>query len=509
MSLNNLITKFVFVLTLYFSCLNADAQNIGIGTNIPDASSKLDISSASSGLLIPRVSLVSVMNGASPISSPATSLLVYNSNASVTGGSGTGYYFWNGTQWERLFSGAFSPNWSLTGNSGTSAATNFIGTTDAIDFVTKTNNIERMRVTSTGLVGIGLTPSYKLDVTHTSSAFDDRAINVNFSTSDNIGGFNSGIYVNSASSGTGDLFGIWSYATPTGNNNSSAIAGVVNSSGAGDRIAIASQIGGSGGDGAGLSTYILGSWTNAYGLLIDHTASATQRTYGIYVRGTPEYSGFMESGNFYVNDNVAIGIAADPPQAKLHVDGNIKSEALADLSIKRILYADVDGEILSLPNGNPGDVLMIDGTGYPAWSPYTGAQIYFSKLETPQSYGVAYTSVVSKTISPMNDTVMVEFNLSGRVDSGSGTVSPLSSFEVTLEVDGIAVAKSYGHPNTNATGGVINISFSIPVEVVSNSMSFEVFIQRYTTPNITITVDPMVFGDQQNATLTIYDLPTN
>jgi len=45
--------------------------------------------------------------------------------------------------------------WSLTGNAGTSPSTNFIGTTDAQDWVVKTNNIERMRVTSSGNIGIG------------------------------------------------------------------------------------------------------------------------------------------------------------------------------------------------------------------------------------------------------------------------------------------------------------------------------------------------------------------
>jgi hypothetical protein len=45
--------------------------------------------------------------------------------------------------------------WSLTGNAGTNPSTNFIGTTDAQDWVIKTNNLERMRVTSNGNVGIG------------------------------------------------------------------------------------------------------------------------------------------------------------------------------------------------------------------------------------------------------------------------------------------------------------------------------------------------------------------
>jgi hypothetical protein len=44
--------------------------------------------------------------------------------------------------------------WSLTGNSGTNPATNFIGTTDAQDWVIKSNNTERMRVLSNGNVGI-------------------------------------------------------------------------------------------------------------------------------------------------------------------------------------------------------------------------------------------------------------------------------------------------------------------------------------------------------------------
>ena len=46
-------------------------------------------------------------------------------------------------------------NWSLTGDAGTTAGTNFIGTTDAKDFVIKTNNSERMRILSNGNVAIG------------------------------------------------------------------------------------------------------------------------------------------------------------------------------------------------------------------------------------------------------------------------------------------------------------------------------------------------------------------
>ena len=45
-------------------------------------------------------------------------------------------------------------DWLLTGNTGTNPSTNFIGTTDNIDWVMKTNNIERARIKSSGRFGV-------------------------------------------------------------------------------------------------------------------------------------------------------------------------------------------------------------------------------------------------------------------------------------------------------------------------------------------------------------------
>lgn len=73
--------------------------------------------------------------------------------------------------------------WLTTGNAGTAAATNFVGTTDNVDFVTRTNNTEAMRVTTAQRVGIGTaTPTVKMEV---SSGTTDAL----FAHSTNVGGY--------------------------------------------------------------------------------------------------------------------------------------------------------------------------------------------------------------------------------------------------------------------------------------------------------------------------------
>lgn len=75
----------VFVFNINLTAI-IQAQNVGIntdGTN-PDVSAMLDIVNSSKGLLIPRISLSSTTDAAT-ISNPATSLLIYNTNSSITG----------------------------------------------------------------------------------------------------------------------------------------------------------------------------------------------------------------------------------------------------------------------------------------------------------------------------------------------------------------------------------------------------------------------------------------
>jgi len=125
------------------------AQNVGIGTANPDPSARLHIEDNARGLLIPNVALTST-NVAAPVTGPATSLLVYNTNTAGTGATAVtpGFYYWDGSQWVRLASGGNA--WLLTGNAGTDPAVNFLGTTDNQPLVIRVNNQETFRFNPPG-----------------------------------------------------------------------------------------------------------------------------------------------------------------------------------------------------------------------------------------------------------------------------------------------------------------------------------------------------------------------
>jgi hypothetical protein len=78
--------------------------NVGIGTSSPSASALLDLTSTSQGLLPPRVALTAKSGTSSPIASPTTGLIVYNtaSAGSNIDAVTPGYYYFNGTSWTRM-----------------------------------------------------------------------------------------------------------------------------------------------------------------------------------------------------------------------------------------------------------------------------------------------------------------------------------------------------------------------------------------------------------------------
>jgi hypothetical protein len=190
------------------------SQSLGVNTDgsAPDASTLLHVKSSNKGILIPNVAL-SATNDATTIALPATSLMVYNTG---TGGlTPAGYYYNSGTtgtpNWVRLFSGGESSDWKLTGNSGTNSTSSFIGTIDAVDFVVRTNNTEKFRVTSSGFTGIGTaTPGAKLDV-NGKGRFGSASRNVVIGDTSNMGYVNFNTSFGTLGYGFRDSAGVLEY----------------------------------------------------------------------------------------------------------------------------------------------------------------------------------------------------------------------------------------------------------------------------------------------------------
>ncbi len=152
-------------------------RNTGIGTASPRASAVLDVTSTNRGILIPRVALQGV-NTASPVASPANSLLVYNT---ATAGAGNnmvtpGHYFWDtvAVSWKRL-----SPElWKVNGDSIYTLYKNTgIGTASpkasAVLDVTSTNKgvlLPRVALLATNNAAPVVSPAHSLLVFNTATA---------------------------------------------------------------------------------------------------------------------------------------------------------------------------------------------------------------------------------------------------------------------------------------------------------------------------------------------------
>ncbi len=134
------ISVFLFLL---FSTITI--AQVGIGNTSPNANSLLEIGDGTDtkGVLLPRVSL-STTNSPSPLAADIAGMIVYNTNTNGAGATAVspGFYY--------------NDDWKTTGNAGTTAGTNFLGTTDNVSLELFTNNTTRMRVENDGQVSIGL-----------------------------------------------------------------------------------------------------------------------------------------------------------------------------------------------------------------------------------------------------------------------------------------------------------------------------------------------------------------
>lgn len=225
-------------LVLLLSLQSVSAQNIfpangavGIGTQSPNTSSLLDITSSTKGVLIPRMT----KSQRDAITAPATGLLIYQTN------SNAGFYYYAGSGWSPVTP---KPGWLLKGNGGIDPSANFLGTTDAQPIVIKTNNTEAMRIGSNGNVGIGTaTPSARLEVSgdavisgvmngidvgmgggsnNTNTAVGFQSLHSNTTGDDNSAFGNDALHANTEGTGNSGFGNKSLYANTTGSSNTAS-----------------------------------------------------------------------------------------------------------------------------------------------------------------------------------------------------------------------------------------------------------------------------------------------
>ena len=179
---NNLTILLIFFLGIQ---LKAQTGNVGVGTTSPDASAKLDVTASNKGVLLPQVDLQSI-DDAATITSPATSLLVWNTGATWGDAS---YYYNDGTtgtpNWVKMIKeNEISNSWTSAGevtftalNYDRSAGTDPTVDDDAIMNLREWKICDDGYVEETfvitsngtgGVTGIGyyiLTPQFPIDVT--------------------------------------------------------------------------------------------------------------------------------------------------------------------------------------------------------------------------------------------------------------------------------------------------------------------------------------------------------
>ena len=130
----------IFIFVFVITSLNVHSQSLGLNNATPDASSIIDMVATNRGVLVPRM----LAANKTAIASPATGLLIYQTDGTA------GFYYNAGTPGAPNWVLLLNPNtgWGLTGNAATVAGTNYLGTTDGIDLVFKTNATERLRISN-------------------------------------------------------------------------------------------------------------------------------------------------------------------------------------------------------------------------------------------------------------------------------------------------------------------------------------------------------------------------
>lgn len=371
-----------------------------VGINTTDPKSTVHIlptstnNSTAEGIIAPNLTRGQLISKDSKYTTDQQGAIVYITSLDGTATTKTnnitsvGYYYFDGNLWRSFTNGA----WNLTGNSLTTAGTNFIGTTDSKDLVVKTNNNERMRIDASGNVGIGRSPStgYKLALQ------DNIYIEGSPRTNQFLTTYNLGRDGNSYGNMT-DNKGICFTTVSSANSGNPLIAAIT-----------------SGGT--------------------DLTTMSADRYLNFYVRTANDYSDAAMTIRSYSETDKRVGVGTFDPQATLHVVNVNSQDPLIVSNVKGV--TDTPN---SLDGANPSYLnLKISSNGVIRREmPKSPTQSALTDLATNASIAIGTASggggttlqwvvsgsTTSNIILPEDGAYVFSFRLYGPFSGLSGTLS--------------------------------------------------------------------------------------
>lgn len=154
-----------------------------------------------------------------------------------------------------------------------------------------------------------------------------------------------------------------------------------------------------------------------------------------------------------------VGIGTINPQRMLHVGGATNTVRVDGIgtggsfltapsaSTDRLLYANATGDVSSIPAGNTGDVMSVNGSGNIAWMAQvgklvSGTTVYTTAATTQGATVTTYTDVtgLTQTVTvPANTTYLIYATTDGGV-YGVPATGTYSIVRVSLFIDGVESA---------------------------------------------------------------------